>query len=87
MMLVFASSANAAWTYEQTFNTLNNGDLNGQDSWSGAVEYDIQSSISHEGTKAVKVKTLLWFNTLEPFLLKYENVHNIQSSASDSYGS
>src|SRR3989338_9746105 len=58
IMLMFVSSANAAWTYEQTFNTLNNGDLNGQDSWSGAVEYDIQSSIRKEGTKSVKVNAV-----------------------------
>jgi len=46
------------WTYEQTFNTLNNGDLNGQDSWSGAGEYDVQTSITHEGAKAVQVNAL-----------------------------
>ena len=44
--------------YEQTFNNLVNGDLNGQDSWSGAGEYDVQSTLAYEGTKAVQVNAL-----------------------------
>jgi len=46
------------WTYEQTFNTLNNGDLNGQDNWSGDIQYDVQSTLAYEGTKAVQVNAL-----------------------------
>lgn len=42
-----------AWTYEQNFNALNDGDLNGQDSWSGGTGYDVQTSVVYEGAKAV----------------------------------
>lgn len=43
----------AAWTYEQLFNTLSNGDLNGQDSWSGGTAVDVQSTVVYEGAKAI----------------------------------
>lgn len=44
-----------AFTYEQKFNGLNDGDLNGQDSWSGDVDFDIQNIIKYEGSKGVKL--------------------------------
>lgn len=30
-----------AWTYEQNFDSLSTGDLNGQDSWSGSTTFDV----------------------------------------------
>lgn len=42
------------WTYTQNFDSLTVGDLNGQDSWSGSVLYDIQTSVKYQGTKAVQ---------------------------------
>ena len=45
-----------AWTYEQTFNSLSGGDLNGQDSWGGGTNntrFDVQSSVVFEGANAV----------------------------------
>ena len=43
------------WTYQQDFNTLTSGNLNGQDSWSGSASYDIQTTVRYEGAKAVEV--------------------------------
>jgi hypothetical protein len=34
------------WTYTQNFESLNTGDLTGQDSWSGAVQYDVASDVA-----------------------------------------
>jgi len=45
-----------AWTYEQKFNTLANGNLNGQDGWSvpsGIVT--VQTNIVYEGAKAIEL--------------------------------
>src|SRR3989338_8281410 len=59
MMLMFVSSANAAWSYEQTFNNLNNGDLNGQDSWSGSTAFDVVTTgTPYEGAKHLSFSTL-----------------------------
>jgi hypothetical protein len=46
----------AAWLYEQTFDTLNLGDLDGQDSWSGlsGVSPQVQNTAVIQGTQAVK---------------------------------
>jgi len=41
-----------AWSYEQKFNTLNDGDLNGQDSWTGNG-WQIQTTNKYEGAKGV----------------------------------
>ena len=43
-----------AWSYEQLFNSLNTGDLNGQDSWSGDPNYDVGTTAPFEGTKGVQ---------------------------------
>ena len=45
------------WTYEQKFDGLNDGDLNGQDSWSGATEFDVTTDAAalYEGTKGLKI--------------------------------
>lgn len=43
-----------AWTYEQTFNSLTTADLNGQDSWSGDVKFDVSTTSPHEGAKCVE---------------------------------
>jgi len=53
----FAQPANALWVYEQKFNTLNDGDLNGQDSWSGSVNFDVTTDDNYDsgGSKCVKI--------------------------------
>lgn len=42
-----------AWVYTQNFDGLNDGDLTGQDSWSGDTSYDVQTTTVLEGTKSV----------------------------------
>src|SRR3972149_5850151 len=42
-----------AWTYDQNFDDLNLGDLNGQDNWSADVAWDVQNSVVQGGTKAI----------------------------------
>jgi hypothetical protein len=44
-----------AWTYEQKFDGLTTGDLNGQDSWSGSTNYDVSTTNPAEGTKCVTI--------------------------------
>ena len=44
-----------AWKYEENFNSLNTAALNGQDSWSGDSDFGVQTSVTAEGAKAVKV--------------------------------
>ena len=44
-----------ATIFEDDFNSYNDGDLNGQGSWSGDVGVDIQGILVQEGAKAVKV--------------------------------
>lgn len=44
-------------SYSQDFNALNTADLNGQDSWSGGVEFDVQTSVVYEGAKAISALT------------------------------
>lgn len=44
-----------AWTFEEKFNTLTDGDLNGQNSWTGDVDFDVQTHISYEGAKGISV--------------------------------
>lgn len=46
-----------AWTYEQLFNGLTDGDLNGQDSWSGNTGFDVTTETSYEGAKDVSLTT------------------------------
>lgn len=41
------------WTYTQNFNSLNDGDLNAQDSWVANSAFDVQTSVVAEGAKAV----------------------------------
>jgi hypothetical protein len=43
-----------AWTYQQLFNTLNAGDLNGQDSWSGSTNFDLSTTAPYEGAQCVE---------------------------------
>jgi len=44
------------WTYEQKFNSLDDGDLNGQDNWSGSTLFDVTTDADarYEGAKGVK---------------------------------
>ena len=42
-----------AWTYNQNFDDLTTGDLNGQDSWSGSTAWDVQTSVVQAGAKAI----------------------------------
>lgn len=41
------------WTYTQNFDSLTTADLNGQDSWTADVQFDVQSSVVLQGTKSV----------------------------------
>ena len=44
-----------AWTYEQLFDGLNDGNLSGQDSWTDDTEWQVVTdAISYEGTKCIK---------------------------------
>lgn len=43
------------WTYEQKFNSLNDGDLNTQDNWSGDTEFDVQTTTKYEGAKGIHI--------------------------------
>jgi hypothetical protein len=38
---------------QHSFNAMTNGDLNGQDGWSGSTVFDVQTSVVSEGAKAV----------------------------------
>ncbi len=38
----------------ENFDSLTNGDLNGQNSWSGSTNFDVQDTIYQAGSKAVK---------------------------------
>jgi len=55
---LFIYSAFASWTYEQTFEALSTGDLNGQDGWSGSTDFDVVFDVdSFEGTQMVSVQS------------------------------
>lgn len=41
----------------EDFEGLSVGDLNGQNSWSGSADFDVQTSVVQEGTNAVSVAT------------------------------
>lgn len=41
------------YAYTQKFDSLNTGDLNGQDGWSGNAAFDVQTSVVFKGAKAV----------------------------------
>lgn len=53
-MLLIAFTAYAAWPYAQDFDGLSTADLNGQDSWSGSTDYDVQTGTVLQGTKSVE---------------------------------
>ena len=44
-----------AWTYEQKFDGLTTGDLNGQDSWSGSTNFDVSTTNPAQGAKCVTI--------------------------------
>lgn len=44
-----------AWVYEQDFNALSTGNLNGQDSWSADSGWQVQNSVVAEGANAISV--------------------------------
>mgnify|MGYP001596124676 CR=1 FL=1 len=54
-----------AWTYQQLFNGLTDGDLNGQDSWSGSAAYDVTTETSYEGAKDLKLVAIGSYLTIE----------------------
>jgi hypothetical protein len=43
-----------AWTYEQKFNALTTGDLNGQDSWTADVSWDVSTTSPYEGANCIQ---------------------------------
>ena len=45
-----------AWTYEQDFEALSTGDLNGQDSWSGDTDFDVvDTGTPYEGSQYLQI--------------------------------
>ena len=50
-----ASNGPATFAYFQDFNALNTADLNGQDSWSGPTNWDVQTTTKYEGAKAAGI--------------------------------
>jgi len=54
-----------ATIFEDNFNAYNNGDLNGQGSWSGDTSYDIQGTTVKEGAKAVQCVNNSSYDTIE----------------------
>jgi len=42
------------WTYEEKFNTLTDGNLNTQDSWSGGTVFQVQTTTKYEGAKGIQ---------------------------------
>src|SRR4030042_2486659 len=48
----------ASFNYEQKFNALSDGDLNGQDSFTADAEFDVQTSIKYEGAKGLLIPTV-----------------------------
>lgn len=50
--------AAVSWTYTQDFEGLSNGDLNGQDSWTGSTDYDVQSTVACGNSKAVSISII-----------------------------
>lgn len=42
-----------AWPYIMNISALSNGDLNGQDGWSGDTDFDVQATNPYVGTKSI----------------------------------
>jgi len=59
LALVFLTpNAFAAWVYTQTFDLLNDGDLNAQDIWTANIAYDVQGTIKQGASgKSVELVT------------------------------
>ena len=53
-IILIPNAVFAAWTYTQNFNSLSDGDLNGQDSWSGDTTFDVQATVSSDAGKSVE---------------------------------
>lgn len=47
------------WTYEQLFNSLTDGNLSGQDSWSGSAYFDVSTTNPNEGAKGIIYNTAM----------------------------
>ena len=45
----------AAWDYAQNFDALTDGDLVGQDSWTGSADRDVGTTQAQSGTKSVEI--------------------------------
>jgi hypothetical protein len=51
--VVFPTIIYAAWPYDQDFEALSTGDLNGQDSWSADLDMDVTNVASFDGSQSV----------------------------------
>jgi hypothetical protein len=65
LVLSVAGPVRATDIYSQNFNNLSNGDLNGQDNWSGDTNFDVQTSVKYEGAKAVGVVGAVSWTTIK----------------------
>lgn len=54
-----STTSNGANTFIlfEDFNALTDGDLNGQNSWSGSANFNVQTSVKYEGAKALEITT------------------------------
>jgi len=54
-----------AWIYRQNFDALNDGDLNGQDSWASTTAVDVQTTVKAQGAKAIA-----WLNNTDAIIAR-----------------
>jgi len=54
-----------ATIFTDDFNSYNDGDLNGQGSWSGDTSFDVQTSVVFEGAKAISCASTSLVNILK----------------------
>jgi len=55
LFFLLYATAQATWSYTQTFNALTNGELHAQDSWSGGTNYTVTAAAVMEGAKYVNM--------------------------------
>ena len=97
-VFVFMFSVSAATIFTDDFNSYNNGDLNGQGSWSGATEFDVQtgSADNPEGsgvgkevlnsTNADKVITKIGTETANGTFVVYMKFSAVAGSPTARFG-
>lgn len=53
-----SSSGSNTFNFFEDFNSLTNGNLNGQNSWSGSTSFQVEDTTKYEGGKAVQVSNV-----------------------------